>query len=247
MPKPNFLLIGLLLTGILLAMAGGTWLVLHRDSGLATNAPSIPAQVDAAQRSSQIGDAASSDVRKFVIVPGRSKVTYAVDVQVAGLPFGSTAAGSSHQVEGELHLTPAGGALAGDLPTRFDVDLTSFTSNTPSVERGVRAALETTAFPRAHFTALTLTGYDPSIAAGQEQSLKLGGLLNLHGVEHEVTWDVKARLSGDFLTALATTNIVYAAFNIHPDDMGGMVSAGDQATLQVQIVARRAVVDNSTQ
>ena len=56
----------------------------------------------------------------------------------------------------------------------------------------------------------------------------LTGKLDLHGVQKEVTWEVKALREGDVITALATLNILYADFNITPPNIAGFVSVEEE-------------------
>ena len=75
-------------------------------------------------------------------------------------------------------------------------------------------------------------------AAGAEQDVQLTGVLDLHGVQKEVTWDVKARHDGNVITALATTKFNFSDFNIPVLNIAGFVSVQDGVTLQVQVVAQ---------
>ena len=98
-------------------------------------------------------------------------------------------------------------------------------------------ALDTDLFPLATFTISEVTGYDPSIPDGEEQSFQMVGTLDLHGVQREVVWEVKARREGNVITALATVNFRYDEFDITAPEKAGIVSVEDDVTLQVQIVA----------
>jgi hypothetical protein len=42
-----------------------------------------------------------------------------------------------------------------------------------------------------------MTGYDASIADGQQQTLQLTGTLDLHGVQKTVTWELKGHPPGE--------------------------------------------------
>jgi polyisoprenoid-binding protein YceI len=99
-------------------------------------------------------------------------------------------------------------------------------------------ALETSKFPTATFTATKVTGFDKSIPGGQEQTLQLTGMLDLHGVQKEVTWEVKARRDGNVITGLATTSFKYGDFNIPILNIANFVSVQDGVTLQATIVAQ---------
>jgi polyisoprenoid-binding protein YceI len=69
------------------------------------------------------------------------------------------------------------------------------------------------------------------------QELQLIGVLDLHGVQREVTWDVEAYREGNVISALATVTIAFADFDITAPTFAGLVSISDQATLQVQLIA----------
>jgi polyisoprenoid-binding protein YceI len=66
------------------------------------------------------------------------------------------------------------------------------------------------------------------------------GVLDLHGVQKEVTWDVKARRDGNVITGLATVTFPFDDFNIPVLNIAGFVSVEDHITLQVQVVAQAA-------
>jgi polyisoprenoid-binding protein YceI len=104
-------------------------------------------------------------------------------------------------------------------------------------DRRMHEAIESSRFPTATFTIANVSGYDPSMAEGEEQTLQMTGALDLHGVQRDVTWEVKARREGDVITALATTNFLYEDFNIPVLNIAGIVSVEEDVTLQVQIVA----------
>ncbi|HLB23288.1 MAG TPA: YceI family protein, partial [Dehalococcoidia bacterium] len=79
-----------------------------------------------------------------------------------------------------------------------------------------------------------------SLSADQEHTFQMTGMLDLHGVQKEVTWEVKARREGNIMTALATITFLYADFNITAPSIGGFVSVEDDVTLQMDIVATQA-------
>jgi polyisoprenoid-binding protein YceI len=100
--------------------------------------------------------------------------------------------------------------------------------------------LETSKFPTATFTATKVTGWDNSEPAGEEQDIQLTGMLDLHGVQKEVTWDTKAKRDGNVITALATLkDIRYDDFNIPKLNIGGFVSVQDTVSIQVSVVAQQ--------
>jgi hypothetical protein len=63
--------------------------------------------------------------------------------------------------------------------------------------------------------------------------------MDLHGVQKELTWEVKARRQDDVITGLAIVNFRYEDFNIPVLTIAGIVTVEEDVTLQVTIVAQR--------
>jgi polyisoprenoid-binding protein YceI len=104
----------------------------------------------------------------------------------------------------------------------------------------VQEALETSSYPTATFTVTSVSGYDPLIPVGEQQTLQMTGVLDLHDVQRDVTWELEIYRQGDAISALATTTIAFSDFDISPPTFAGLVSIDDQATLQAQIIAELA-------
>jgi polyisoprenoid-binding protein YceI len=214
--------------------AAGWWFFIREDNELASEAPEVPADLEAGATPGAAGDATV-----FVILPDRSEAAYFADEKLASLPLPSTAKGSTKDISGTFYLSEDGLDLDPERESAFTVDLTTIKSDRDMRDRRVQSdGLQTAQFPTATFTATSVTGYDPSIAPGQEQNLQLTGILDLHGVQKEVTWDVKARRAGNVITATATLNFPYSDFNIPVLNIGGFVTVEEDVTLQVQIVAQ---------
>jgi polyisoprenoid-binding protein YceI len=214
--------------------AAGWWFFVREDNELATNAPEVPADLVAGgEATPQSGDSLA-----FTIISERSEAAYFADEKLASLPLPSTAKGSTTAITGTFYLTEDGD-LDPSQESKFIVDLTTLKSDKDMRDRRVQNdALQTAQFPTATFVATRVTGYDPSIPEGEEQTMQLTGMMDLHGVQKELTWEVKARKEGNVITALATVKFLYADFNITPPNIAGFVSVEDDVTLQVQIVAQ---------
>ncbi|MBI5288817.1 MAG: YceI family protein, partial [Chloroflexi bacterium] len=155
-----------------------------------------------------------------------------------GLP--STAQGTTNEIEGTIYLAEDGFALDPDNPTVVTVTLTGLKSNQDRRDTRVQGALETNNFPEATFTVTGVSGVDAALPADQEHTFQMTGILDLHGVQNEVTWEVKARRDGNIMTALATVTFLYDDFDITPPNIAGFVSVEDDVTLQLDIVATQA-------
>ena len=75
-------------------------------------------------------------------------------------------------------------------------------------------ALDTGRFPTATFTAESISGLTTPIADGQQVEFQLGGMLDLHGVQKEVTWTVKATRQANVISAIATLDFSFADYDI---------------------------------
>jgi len=235
-PKPLLAAAALAAVG-LAAAAAGWWVFVREDAQLATSAPAVPAdliEASATQTADASGSDSTSETVTSRVIPERSEAAYFVDEELASLPLPSTAKGATTAIEGTLQLTADGVELVPGAGSQFSVALSTLTSDESRRDNRVQEALETGAYPMATFTIVSITGYDPAIPEGQEL---LVGTLDLHGVQKQLTWEVKAVRQSNVLTALATTTIAFADFNITPPNIAGFVSVDDEATLQVQLVA----------
>jgi polyisoprenoid-binding protein YceI len=238
MLSPKSIIFAAVAIALVVAAAGGAawWFFIREEAKLATSAPTIPAGLPT---TSATPAASTGGVLTFKIISDQSEAAYFADEKLASLPLPSTAKGSTNAITGEFHLTPDGLGLDPSTPSTFTVDLTTLKSDKDMRDRRVQnQGLETGTYPTATFTATRVTGYDPSLAADAEQSLQLTGTMDLHGVQKELTWDVKARRQGNVMTALATVTFKFADFNIPVLNIAGFVSVQDSVTLQVQIVAQ---------
>jgi polyisoprenoid-binding protein YceI len=227
----------ILLAGV--ALTAGWWFFVREDNELATNAPEIPEElVDATNTASTPAANGDEFTVIFNIIPERSEAAYFAGEKLANLPLPSTAKGATNDIEGTFYVTSDGFELSGTQPSTFTVDLTTLESDEDRRDNRVQNdALQTSQFPTATFTATSVSGIDTSLPLDQEHSFQLTGMLDLHGVQKEVTWDVKAMRQGNVMTALATLEMLYSDFNITPPNIAGFVSVEDDVTLQVQIVA----------
>ena len=242
----NILVGGAIAVAVIIAAgAAGWYFFIREDAELATNAPAIPSDLKTPSAASTQGAGATPSTgtsgggTTSVIIPERSEAAYFADEKLASLPLPSTAKGSTKDISGQFVLTPDGTGFDASQPATFTVNLKTLKSDKDMRDSRVQnQGLQTSQYPTAIFTATSVSGYDPSIPAGEEQTLQLTGTLDLHGVQKEVTWDVKARKDGNVITALATTKFPFSDFNIPVLNIAGFVSVQDDVTLQVQVVAQ---------
>jgi len=232
---------------VAIAAAGGWWFLVRDTAQLATSPPEIPAALlnaTATPEAEATEAAAATEVSMdstltFAVNAELSEAAYFVNEELATLGVPSTAKGTTNQVSGTLYVT-ADGSLAAGAASQFTVDLTGLTSDESKRDERVQETLETSQYPTATFTATSVTGYDASLPEGEEQVLQLTGTFDLHGVQREVTWEVKAYRQGDAISALATVTVAFADFNMTAPTFAQIVSIDDKATLQVQLIAQAA-------
>ncbi len=229
---------------VLALTAAGWWFFIREDNELATSAPEIPSDLAGREATQTPASAATEQPAApgggltFRIIPERSEAAYFADEKLARLPLPSTAKGATRDISGEFHLTEDGFALDPAQESRFTVNLRTLQSDEGRRDSRVQSdGLQTDVYPTATFVVTSVSGVDPSVPAGEEHTFQMTGVLDLHGVQREITWEVKARREGNVITALATTNFLYADFDIPVLNIAGIVSVEDDVTLQVQIVA----------
>ncbi len=221
--------------------AAGWWFLIREDNKLATASPQIPKDLPSATAAatSSTGSPTGGSSLAFKIISDRSEAAFFADEKLASLPLPSKAKGTTKDISGQFQLTKEGFGLDPAVPSKFTVNLATLKSDKDMRDRRVQSiALETDKFPTATFTATKVTGFDRAIPAGDEQTLQLTGTMDLHGVQKELTWDVKARRDGNVITGLATVTFKFAEFNIPVLNIANFVSVEDAVTLQATIVAQ---------
>jgi polyisoprenoid-binding protein YceI len=193
------------------------------------------AATPAATSAAQTEGASAYAGKSYRIIEGQSTAWYLADEKLARLPTGSTAKGTTDQITGEFHLT--GDGLDPSKATTFTVDLASITSDNSRRDERMRGALETSKYPTTTFTATGISGL-PAEFSATDTVLQLAGTLDLHGVQKEVTWELKVKRDGDILSVLGTTTFKYTDFNITKPDIAGVVSVEEDVTLQIQLFAQ---------
>jgi polyisoprenoid-binding protein YceI len=233
----------LLVAAVVVAVGLYWWFFIREDAKPATSAPEIPADLGpvasptaAPPGASPAGEVALPEgVTRFVIVPERSQAAYFAGETLARIGLPSTARGTTRAITGEFYLRDTG--LDTTLPSTFTVDLRGLSTDEARRDRRVQDALETDRFPTATFTILRVDGFPARLSATEDSTFTMTGLLDLHGVQKEVTWQVKARRDGDVISALATVTIRYEDFDIDRPDIAGFVSVEDDVTLQAEVIA----------
>jgi polyisoprenoid-binding protein YceI len=232
------------------AAAAGWWFFIRDDASLATNSPAITDDLRTRVATASAGTtparttataattAASGGALAFTIIPEQSEAGYFAGEKLASIGLPSTAHGTTKDVAGTFYLTPDGFGLDASQPSTFTVGVASLKSDEDRRDNRVRDTLQVSQFPSATFTATGVSGIDSALAADQEHTFQLTGMLDVHGVQKEVTWEVKARRDGNLMTGLATVTFRFDDFGMAPPNIANFVAVEDDVTIQVQVVAR---------
>ena len=83
------------------------------------------------------------------------------------------------------------------------------------------------------------TNFPKDYSANQQTELTLKGTLTLHDVSKPVEWAVFARAAGDYLTAVADTDIKMTDFGVNPPTVS-VSRVEDKLHIQMTLIAKLA-------
>ncbi|MBW7881144.1 MAG: YceI family protein [Caldilineaceae bacterium] len=209
-----------------------------------------PVPVEAAAEPAAMAESAGEAVsgqHTYVIVPEESKASYLVDEEffagaLSKLGIGAGPAdvvGSTQAIEGQLQLNLDDlSAALGE--NTFTVKLNTLQTNRDDRDKWIREnGPRFNDFPLATFTASAIEGTPATYTEGEEVSFKLAGDLTIRDVTNPVTFDVTARLLGDTLTGVATTQLLMSDFGIEPPNFANTLTVADEFGIEVQFTARK--------
>jgi len=211
---------------------------------VATGAPTVAAATETAPAATEITDptaapesSGSADVRTYVIVPERSKVSYSVgEVFFNDNNRFNLAVGVTQKVNGEVFLNFAVPEQSSIGPVT--VDISTFVSNSNRRDNAIRTRwLESQSYPLSTFTPKSVTGIPAQYTDGTEIELQVEGDLTVREVTQPVTFIVKAKLVGEELTGTANTEILMSNFGFDAPDIAGMLKAEDKVVIDFEFVA----------
>jgi polyisoprenoid-binding protein YceI len=165
----------------------------------------------------------------FTVVPGESELTYTVREKLANLPASSNAVGRTAELSGAVHLDGS--------PTQVSVDLSTLESDQSRRDNRVRDIFQSD--PVAEFTISDLGELPAEYVPGETVTSSVTGSATVRGVEHLLTFAIEARMEGDTLLVLGTTDFTWVDFEIDPPNIGGFVQVEDNVHIEVLVVAKR--------
>jgi polyisoprenoid-binding protein YceI len=180
------------------------------------------------------------DVRsKLEIVEAMAR--YRVQEQLAGINFPSEAVGETQTVTGTFVLGP--GPTVDATQSKLTVDLRTLKSDQDMRDGYLRrTTLETDKFPLVEFVPRRIVGFPASLAGARQAGFQLVGDMTLHGVTHEVTWNVVVTFSDDGVAGRAVTTLTFAPFKMAKPSLARLLSVDDKIQLEVQFKSKRTVL-----
>jgi polyisoprenoid-binding protein YceI len=200
-----------------------------------TSVPTTPAPTTAVPTAAAPTTAAATPAWT---VSDTSKATVSVREQLASFNFPSDAVLVAKGAKGGFTLND-NGTFASDSKITFNVD--SLTSDAAQRDQFVKqTVLGTRQFPTATFVPGRVTGLTLPLPTNGTFTFTLAGKLTIHGVDKDVTFDVKATRAGGDLTAAATLNptIKFGDFGMPlPAAPGRVLSVVDEIKVVIDLVA----------
>lgn len=192
-------------------------------------ASSTPTTV-ATQASAQTSAATGAMV--YEIASDGTEARYRVREQLAQRSFPSDAVGTTKAITGKIVLDDDGKILSDQ--SKFVVDLKTLESDRSQRDGFIqRATLQTARYPTAEFVPTEIRGLSSPFPTSGKVSFQLVGDMAVHGVTHQVTWDVAGQIEGKDLTGQATTSFKFEDFGMRPPRVAVVLSVEDNIKLEL--------------
>lgn len=178
--------------------------------------------------------ATTANQKVFRIDASRSEVRYEVNEQLAGTTH--TATGTTKGIAGDILIDEADPARSqvGEIV----VNVEQLTSDQSLRDARLRTDyLESTRFPLVSFTTTSITGVPKAIVDATPYHVTVAGTLKIKGTTHDATLDATVTRANGELAVRASTTVHLSDFGIGPISVAGFVNTGNEATLELDVVA----------
>lgn len=171
----------------------------------------------------------------YRIDPTRSSLEYRVDEKIVGAKA-STAVGKTNGIAGDIAVNTADPAESRI--GKIVANIEQFHSDNRLRDARIRSDfLVSHEFPLATFTVSKIDGLSGPLTEGVEQEFTIVGDATVRGVTRPVTWKAVGTLGAESVSITATTKIELSDFDIEHVSIAGLVSASNDATLTLDLVA----------
>jgi polyisoprenoid-binding protein YceI len=170
---------------------------------------------------------------RFSIVPEATEARFRVREQLAGMQLPNDAVGTTRAVQGTIVFGPSGEIVREQ--SKVIVDLNSLRTDQPMRDAFIKQnTLQTQRYPTAEFVPHTAQGLPWPLPASGEAAFQLIGELTIHGVTRTVTWDVRARFTGQEVRGIATTSVTFGDFGMTQPRVARVLSIEDNIRLELE-------------
>ena len=159
----------------------------------------------------------------FVVSDG-SEATFTVEEQLASLPLPNDAVMRTTSLSGEVHLDGR--------PSLVEVELQTLSSDQTFRDRYVRSRMFNQ-FPLAIFTVGDIGEIPDGLAEGEEVTTQVDGLLEVHGGEFPITFEIQARDDGDSMFILGRTTFTWDQLEVPRPQAQSVVSIEDEVRVEI--------------
>ncbi len=159
----------------------------------------------------------------FVVSDG-SEATFTVEEQLASLSLPNNAVMRTTSLSGEVHLDGR--------PSVVEVELQTLSSDQTFRDRYVRSRMFNQ-FPLAIFTVGDIGEIPDGLAEGEEVTTQVDGLLEVHGGEFPITFDIQARDDGDSMFILGRTTFTWDQVEVPRPQAQSVVSIEDEVRVEI--------------
>ena len=182
--------------------------------------PTEPPPTEPATASRSTGD---YEGYTFVVSDG-SEATFTVEEQLASLPLPNDAVMRTTSLSGEVHLDGR--------PSLVEVELQTLSSDQTFRDRYVRSRMFNQ-FPLAIFTVGDIGEIPDGLAEGEEVTTQVDGLLEVHGGEFPITFEIQARDDGDSMFILGRTTFTWDQLEVPRPQAQSVVSIEDEVRVEI--------------
>ncbi len=159
---------------------------------------------------------------------------FRVDEVLGGRIGDFTAVGRTADVSGSIELTDT--AL---VVVTVEVTMSTLRTDNGSRDSQVRRALNTNEFPAATFTLTEPLDLPAGMAEGEALSGSAHGDLTIKGVTNRATFDLQARLVGDTIVAVGSSEVVFSDYGVTAPTAPVVVSVEDHGIMEFQLIFTR--------
>ncbi len=193
-----------------------------------------PISVDYSVPAAPTLEPANGDQTVYRIDASRSTVAYEVTENLASTEH--TARGTTSGIAGDVlvdHADPSRSQVG-----EVVVNVQQFTSDQSLRDNRIRHEfLQSEKYPLARFATTSIDGLPEAITDGTDYAVQLVGDLTVKETTAPVTLDATVRRTDDELHIAATTTVSLSTFDVGPIRIVGLVSTGDDAVLDFDLVA----------